>query len=179
MEHLEYFEYYAAKAQALTDEQLYKVATCGAIKSGRILGFFSAVDEEIIKRWIKGHENLNSMDEKENNMDVSEINIQLDAIIDKLNEIIADNKDSGIYGVHDVELALDLRRDMLLDEENYHEPTPEELKSIKEECERNKIKFEENHDKTNDLLIDYFVITSTYPRMYNDRYVRNYLSERF
>lgn len=103
-----------------------------------------------------------------------EISARLDAIIDRLNELNAEEQDMR-YGVADLELALDIRADTWDGEGDCPDPTPEEIESIKAEIKR----LEEIDAETSVLISEYYGYTHTSPYRYElgGNYARRWKEE--
>ena len=86
-------------------------------------------------------------------------NDKLNNIIDALNELEAEKEDLELCGATTVDMALDFMQD----EEDYQEPTAEELEKIRITCDYNADQLNRIEEKQNDLRLEYFLLTDVYP----------------
>lgn len=106
---------------------------------------------------------------------------RLNTIIDELNQLNNERENLEGLGAIDLDMALDYRADSWDGDFNdYVPPTPEEIESIKAECERNKAKVFEIDDKidalkseylalTDGFLPHYYDVTNTYARSWDEK----------
>lgn len=103
-----------------------------------------------------------------------EISARLDAIIDRLNELNAEEQDMQ-YGVTDMELALEMRSEEWEGDGDCPDPTPEEIESINAEIKR----CDEIDAEKFNLISEYYGYTHTSPYRYelSGNYARRWKEE--
>lgn len=94
-------------------------------------------------------------------MTKNEINDRINAIIRRLNDLNAEEQGMK-YGVTDLEIALDMRRDSWDGDCDCPDPTPEEIREIEAEIERI-IAIDGEKD---DLIAEYYSYTQNSPYRY-------------
>lgn len=93
-------------------------------------------------------------------------NERLNAIVERLNELNDEEENLEGYGWWMLDCALETREEMYEGPGECPPPTPEELESIKAECERNEQRMVEISDETDKLIYEYYELAGTSPHRY-------------